>query len=367
MTPVTESDRRCSSSKLRSAIESVNRKSARAITSRANTEKTTRTDLSISRDRGRTLAAMRALCLLAIAGCGRYAFDPLADTGRHDGAIDMHLSDGMGLDCAAAWQAATVTFLAPVDITPFDTVGRDHDPVLLPDRLTMYFSSSRPGSVNGDDDVWRASRPSPDAPWDQLERVLSLSSELDEGAFFTRDDLRGWQSTERMGGEGNSDLWLATRTTTTEPFTLSQPTLASINDNAPQFDAWVSLDQLRLYYSVNGILLVSERALPSDPWPAPTNVAGADIGNGAYDPTLTADELALVFTADDVDSLRDIYVATRPSRTAPFGPRLRLPISISGAYDYDAWLSADACEVYWASDRGRSIGDLALWVARVVP
>lgn len=330
-------------------------------------EKTTRTDLSISRDRGRTLAPMRALCLLSIAGCGRFAFDPLGDArANDDAAIDVS-DDATGLDCAAAWQAATVTFGPPVDITPFDTTGRDHDPVLLPDRLTIYFSSGRPGSVNGDDDVWRASRATPDAPWDQLERVVSLSSELDEGAFFTRDELTGWQSTERLGGEGNSDLWLATRTTTTQPFTLSQATLANVNTTAAQFDAWVSLDQLRLYYSVNGTLLVSERATSSEPWSTATTVAGADIGNGAYDPSLTGDELALVFTADDVDSLRDIYVATRPSRTAPFGPRLRLPISISGAYDYDAWLSADACEVYWASDRGRSIGDLALWVARVVP
>lgn len=312
---------------------------------------------------------MRALGLLAIAGCGRFAFDPVTDAGAQDAAAaDTDASDdAMGLDCSAAWQATTMTFLAPVDVTPFDTVGRDHDPVLLPDRLTMYFSSSRPGSANGDDDVWRATRPGPDEPWDQLERIVSLSSGLDEGAFFTRDDLTGWQSTERTGGEGASDLWQATRTTTAEPFALSQLTLANINDNTPQFDAWVSLDQLRLYYSVDGTLLVSERALPSEPWPAATAVSGADLGNGAYDPTLTADELALVFTADDVDSVRDIYVATRPSRTAAFGPRLRLPISIDGAYDYDAWLSPDACEVYWASDRGRAVGDLALWVARVVP
>lgn len=70
-------------------------------------------------------------------------------------------------------------------------------------------------------------------------------------------------------------------------------------------------------------------------------------------PVLSADGKTLYFAADTPSGLGalDIWVATRASRTDPFGPPRPVPELSSTASDQPAWLSPDGCRLYFASGR----------------
>ena len=62
---------------------------------------------------------------------------------------------------------------------------------------------------------------------------------------------------------------------------------------------------------------VSQRASVSDPWPQGTAVSG--ISGGMCFPSLSSDELTIVFNNPNVGNW-DLYIATRPDKNSSFGP-----------------------------------------------
>jgi hypothetical protein len=53
----------------------------------------------------------------------------------------------------------------PADLEPaINLPGLDGNPAISKDRLTLYFASNRPGGVGGND-MWVAHRESLDSPW----------------------------------------------------------------------------------------------------------------------------------------------------------------------------------------------------------
>lgn len=93
------------------------------------------------------------------------------------------------------------------------------------------------------------------------------------------------------------------------------------------------------------------------PFRPPVPVAGAINSNQAEkDPSLTADELTMYFARlGSVDF--DIYVATRASRDAGFGPPTPVPIN-SQAFDGDPLVTADGGALYFSSVRPAAQGGM---------
>jgi hypothetical protein len=59
---------------------------------------------------------------------------------------------------------------------------------------------------------------------------------------------------------------------------------------------------------------------------------------------------------------RDLFVAERPAPSGPFGAPLSvLGTNIGNQDDSDPFVTADGCELYFASDRG---GSMDLYVAK---
>jgi hypothetical protein len=118
------------------------------------------------------------------------------------------------------WEA--VVHLPPPINTEFD----DQAAVLSKDEKTMYFSSNRPGSINGSRDIWVSTRKTKNSPWREpvhlgpiinssgTELVRSLTS---DGRFLL------FQSDRVAGGYGLADIWVIARKHTNDEFGWGEP------------------------------------------------------------------------------------------------------------------------------------------------
>jgi len=109
---------------------------------------------------------------------------------------------------------------------------------------------------------------------------------------------------------------------------------------------------------------------PFGDWSHPANLAsipgsGSGISTPAVDgcASLSPDGLSIAFTSNRTGDF-DIYLATRPSKSAPFGSPTRLPAPISTAADDACPTLAQGNRLFFSSDRDDPAYDL--YVARKV-
>ena len=132
-------------------------------------------------------------------------------------------------------------------------------------------------------------------------------------------------------------------------------------------------DGLEMYIDLgfgtgNGDLWVLKRASVDDDWGPPVNL-GPSVNSSQEDvlSSISADGLTLYFQSNRSGGFggTDIYVTTRASRSAPWGPAVNMgPTINSSATDADVWISTNGLELYFLSYRsgGHGLGDI--WVAR---
>ena len=208
-------------------------------------------------------------------------------------------------------------FDPPAPVPGMNTAGEEGGPYLSPDGLQLYFQSDRPGGLGGAD-LWVAARPDVSASWGAPSPLDVLNSPDDEsGPSLTADGLEIFFSSDRPGGAGGVDLWLATRAENSLPFS-APVALAELNSASD--DGWPSIsgDPATLYFD-------SDR---------PGGSGGADL-----------------------------YVAERPSRTSPFWPPDPLASLDTADDEFDFWFSRDNARGYFASNRAGGLGAFDLWGA----
>jgi hypothetical protein len=84
-------------------------------------------------------------------------------------------------------------------------------PVLSADGLTIFFASDRPGGA-GNLDIWVASRQSPTGTFGQITNVAELNAgDFEFPDWLSRDACRIYFTSRRAGGAGGWDIWQATR------------------------------------------------------------------------------------------------------------------------------------------------------------
>jgi TolB protein len=126
----------------------------------------------------------------------------------------------------AGWEAAV-----PV---PFNTPGREFDPAFSADGRTVFFCSDRPGGAGGDDLYRVAFRDGRFGPAQTLG--AAVNSPGDEFAPMpARDGRRLLFSSDRPGGRGGHDLYLAERGPS--DFAPAQALEGAVNTAANEFDA----------------------------------------------------------------------------------------------------------------------------------
>jgi len=150
------------------------------------------------------------------------------------GGYDIWMSRRVG----DAWSAAE-----PV---PFNSPGRDFDPAFSADGRFVYFASDREGTLGGDD-LWRVAVTA--NGFGAVEHLAAgVNSSSNEWApMLSPDGARLLFSSNRPGGAGRMDLYVAARDG--EAFADATRLSGGINTAADEFDATFLEDSSSIVFS----------------------------------------------------------------------------------------------------------------------
>jgi hypothetical protein len=199
----------------------------------------------------------------------------------------------------------------------------------------------------------------------------------DEAQSITGDGLTLFYGSKAPGGSGNLDIWMVTRPTVSSPW--SAPANLGPTVNSPAIDTGprLSPDGLSLYFSSTRPggsggydVWVASRSSLSDPFGTPVNL-GSAVNSSSHDEfgDISADNRTMVFTSDRPGGfgLLDIWMTTRATANAPWGPAQHLgPAFNTSVYDFPVALSRDGLLLLFKSDRSITEGNpaAAMFVSR---
>lgn len=213
---------------------------------------------------------------------------------------------------------------APQNVGPVvNSSSIDAGPALSKDGLTLYFHSNRPGGA-GQTDLWVAQRARADLPWETPRNLGAIvnSAAFDNVPVLSRDEHWLFFHSDRPGGLGGFDLWAAYRAHVHDPFGWGEPLLLGTTINTPASEAGAAY-----FENDAGVpLLFFNSTRPG--------------GFGGF----------------------DLYqVSLGPDGSS--GTPIHIPELSSGSSDQRMAVRFDGLEVVITSDRAGTLGGLDLWVA----
>ena len=138
-------------------------------------------------------------------------------------------------------------FSPPALLGGVNTQSLEHLPWLARDELSIIFVSSRP--MDGDSDLWRATRVSIDAAFGAPVVLTEVNSVSTEGRLvLSSDGLTALFSSNRSGSVGDADLWTASRADVNGPFS-APSNLTQLNSAAADLDVALSSDERELFFA----------------------------------------------------------------------------------------------------------------------
>jgi Tol biopolymer transport system component len=134
-----------------------------------------------------------------------------------------------------------------------NSTSHDTEPSISADGLSLYFSSERPGGEGGND-LYVTTRITKDDEWGAPENLGTVvnSSSNDMGPCIYADGLALFFRSGRPGGYGNSDIYITTRATTSDPWGEPVNLGPIINNSATQTSHYISPDGSTLYLDTGG-------------------------------------------------------------------------------------------------------------------
>ena len=202
---------------------------------------------------------------------------------------------------------ADFTFGEPTNLgPPINSSANDGSSCISADGLSLYFVSNRSGGFGGED-IWVTTRETTDDDW---SIPVNLGPPVNSPAneiypSISANGLELYFFSTRPGGSGGADLWVTTRETTDEDWGTPVNLGPRINSSANEYDPSISTDGLSLYFASDrpgGLgaedIWVITRTLISGPWGEPVNL-GPVVNSSVLDvhPSISADGLALFFTS----------------------------------------------------------------------
>lgn len=250
-------------------------------------------------------------------------------------------------------------FGQPQPIRGLDTGLNLWSPALAASGQTLYFAANPANTVEAIFSAKRDRRSAVSAP----TRLTALDSGEGDGTpFVSFDGLSLYFYTERVG-DGDRDLWLATRPNVVGEFVDPRP-LLGINTNALDHLPWLSVDELTLLFVSNRTGSLGQ----SDIWIAtrPTRagifedtrpLAGVNSTEDEGRAVMSRDERTIFYSSARQGSGggHDIWTATRTNGELAFGPPTNSSAVNSTGRDIDPYLSANERELWFSSDRDGSV------------
>jgi Tol biopolymer transport system component len=198
----------------------------------------------------------------------------------------------------------------PATIAAVNAANDDGTPLLSADGLSLYFYSTREGGL-GDRDVWLATRADAAADFATATLVAGVNGpNMDHVPWLSPDELTMLWATNRGGGVGELDIWIARRNFRSDGFSNATP-LSGVNSTVNEGRAILSNDELAIYFAserpggVGGMdLWVATRSDREDAFSEVTNLAGLNSSSLDQDPILSADERELIFASGRDGNIR---------------------------------------------------------------
>ena len=296
-----------------------------------------------------------AVLLVTATGCQQlFGLDePRVTDAGGDSAID-----GTGdtqLTCIERWKGGKALFDPPVAVAGVNgaaTSERYPYVVELPGLDEIYFSrDSDFHSATGENDTFM-----------MVQAETALSSNMNDTKIAVNENLtRAWFASNRSGGAGAFDLYRGHRADPQDTWQVDQMYLGTLNDATSQADPHMSNDTLRLYYAPGDTAMGQRiggayRASINQAFGNPIISMALDSGAAGeeMDPTLTDDELVIVFTSTRTGN-KELYFATRNTMLADFSPPQPIDdLNDSATDEQHPHISKDGCRLYFVSNRNGS-------------
>jgi Tol biopolymer transport system component len=302
------------------------------------------------------VGAALALLVVHCGGGDSASDDPdllLPDRGEPDAALsDAGASDGSAFDARLGCDLSK-PFGTPFPLAELPPTFARSTPRLSPDELAIYFTSN---GADAGSDLSVAVRSSPSAAFGS-EAILPQSTMSNENdPSVSADQLSLFFHSNRSG---SSDIFVATRTSTSTPFGVAVPVAPpdqpTTNENHAYFrsagsELWFISDRDG---GAGGFdIYVAKRS--GTAFAAPTRVAELSSPAQDWQPQPSEDGLTILFASDRDGGAgkMDLWIARRADAAAPFGMPTPLTELNSPNVDQAGWLSADGCRIWFSSGRG---------------
>ncbi len=213
---------------------------------------------------------------------------------------------------------------APANLGPVvNTPDVDNDVSVSRDGLSLYFGSNRPGGFGGFD-IYVARRSRVDQPWGAPQNLGPTvnTAANEQGPALTRDGHRLFLFSDRPGGVGGSDLYVSRRRGSDElgweaPANLGSGVNSASNEGLPHYFEDPVSGVATLYFNSN----------------RPGYCGGTDIFAASLQPDGT------------------------------FGGTVHVPELCSPLRDAGTAIRRDGLEMILSSDRAGTLGGFDLWVS----
>ncbi|MHC4174873.1 MAG: LamG-like jellyroll fold domain-containing protein [Planctomycetota bacterium] len=181
---------------------------------------------------------------------------------------------------------------------------------------------------------------------------------------FSADGLEMYFDSDRSGGYGRFDLWVARRPTTDDSWGTPENLGSTVNTGQHDIGANISVDGLELYFVSDNRprgygdldIWVTRRPTKDDAWGTPVNL-GPEVNTSARDtgPSISTDGLELYFAARNRAGgygSDDIWVTSRATKNDPWESPINLGAVVNTSASEDGpFLSADGLALFFLDDR----------------
>jgi Tol biopolymer transport system component len=247
------------------------------------------------------------------------------------------------------------------------TVGTDGWPRLTWDERIVTFHARASASI----DVYIATRSNRTDPFDAPRPVTALNSPFSDYDPDLSADGLTIAYAPVLGDGGLQHILTATRPTVDAAF--GAPQRATVLDGtSDDIQPFLTLDGTEIWFSsarLDGTYDRIYRAARDSSGAFGPPVLVGELGTSTSDsdlPVLSADGLTIYFESDRSGGKGggDIWTATRPTKSSPFGPPTNVTELNSALEEGPTWLSPDNCRLYLGGD---PVNGYDMWVAERSP
>jgi len=172
-----------------------------------------------------------------ILGPDAPGFDSGAEISGDGLTLWWHSSRPDGTAPASLWFSTRATRTSPwaaaTQALDLDGPAEEAFPTITEDGLVLFFMTDR--------DIYETTRESLDSPWSPPTPISVNTARADTDPQISADGLTLYFSSTRLGGQGSTDLYVATRPSRDANFGEPEP-LLELNTALNEGDPWVSTD-----------------------------------------------------------------------------------------------------------------------------